>query len=159
MRIPIGAVIVSIFAVAWTAVGARNLGRTWFRVLLFAAILISTALIYVGGHVAAARPPTFNAKAYAVAVTLEAVLILLAVIILRITGRKYLLLPVISIIVGLHFFGMVPALGSSLYWWIGGAMSLLPIFTLSVLPRDFWDPVVGLGCALILWCAVVCAFF
>ncbi|HST31137.1 MAG TPA: hypothetical protein VLK27_09910 [Chthoniobacterales bacterium] len=159
MKIPIGAIIVSIFAVTWTAAGARNLGRTRFRLLFLASVLISGALIYAGTHIVPAHPPMFNGKAYAIAVTLEALLIFLAVMILRMTDHKSLLLPVISIIVGLHFFGMVPALSSNLYWWIGGAMFLLPIFTMSILPRKSWDPVVGLGCALILWCAVICAFF
>jgi hypothetical protein len=159
VRIPVGAIIVSGFAVAWTAAGARNLGRRWFALLFFLSIWISLGLIYAGAHIAPAHPAVFNGKAYGIAVTFEAVLIFFAVLILRMVNRKYLLLPVISIIVGLHFFGMVPALGSNLYWWIGAAMFLLPIFTVSLLPRNIWEPVVGLGCALILWCAVICAFF
>jgi hypothetical protein len=159
VRIPVGAIIVSGFAVAWTAAGARNLGRRWFALLFFLSIWISLGLIYAGAHIAPAHPAVFNGKAYGIAVTFEAVLIFFAVLILRMVNRKYLLLPVISIIVGLHFFGMVPALGSNLYWWIGAAMCLLPIFTVSLLPRNIWEPVVGLGCALILWCAVICAFF
>ncbi|HWY50851.1 MAG TPA: hypothetical protein VNW72_05150 [Chthoniobacterales bacterium] len=159
MRIPVGAVIVSAFAIAWTAVGARSLPRKLFAILLVAAILISAALIYIGARMAPPHPPVFNGRAYSLAVAFEAVLIFLTVVVLRMTNRKYLLLPVISIIVGLHFFGMVVALGSSLYWSIGGAMCLLPILTMSILPRHVWDPVVGLGCAVILWFAVICAFF
>jgi hypothetical protein len=92
-------------------------------------------------------------------VAFEAVLIFLAVLFFRRSDRKHRLLPIISIIVGLHFFGMVAALGSNLYWWIGGAMCVLPIVTMSMLPRHIWNPVVGLGCAVILWSAVICAFF
>ena len=159
MRIPVGAVIVSAFAIAWTAVGARSLPRKLLAILLVAAILISAALIYVGAQIAPGHPPVFNGRTYSIAVALEAAFIVLAVVVLRMTNRKYLLLPVISIIVGLHFFGMVAALGSGLYWWIGAAMCALPIITLSISPRNFWDPVVGLGCAVILWFAVICAFF
>jgi hypothetical protein len=159
VRIPIGAILVSAFAIAWTAAGAKNLGRLWFGLLFFLSILISAALIYAGAHMAPAHPLLFNGKAYAIAVVFEAVLIFLAVIVLRATNRKNLLLPVISLIVGLHFFGMVSALGSNFYWWIGGAMCLLPILTLALLPGRIWQPVVGLGCAVILWFAVIRAFF
>lgn len=159
MRIPIGAIIVSVFAIVWTAAGARNLGRRWFALLFFMSILISLGLICAGSHTEPSYPAVFHGKAYGIAVTFEAVLIFFAVLILRMMDRKYLLLPVISIIVGLHFFGMVPALGSNLYWWIGAAMCLLPILTVLILPRNIWEPVVGLGCALILWSAVICAFF
>jgi hypothetical protein len=159
VKIPIGAIIVSIFAIAWMAAGTRTLGRAWFRFLFSMSILISIALVYAAAHIVPSHPPIFNGKAYGIAVTIEAILIVLAVVVLRMTDRKYLLLPVISVIVGLHFFGMVPALGSNLYWWVGAAMCLLSIFTIAVLPRMVWDPVVGLGCALILWCAVICAFF
>ena len=147
------------FAVVWVAAGARTLGRKWFAFLFLSAILISIGLIYTGTRIAPAHPITFNGKAYGIAVALEAILIVFAVVILRATNRKQLLLPIISVIVGLHFFGMVPALGSNLYWWIGGGMSLLSILTMAVLPQKAWAPTVGLGSALILWFAVVGAFF
>ena len=159
MKIPIGAIIVPGFAIAWTAAGAPSLGRKWFAFLLTLSILISFALIYAGSCIESAHSPVFNGRAYSIAVTAEAVLIFLAVIVLRILNRKDLILPIISLIVGLHFFGMVPALGSNLYWWIGGAMSLLPILTMSILPRPVWNPVAGLSCAVILWFAVICGFF
>lgn len=159
MRIPIGAIIVSMFAVIWVAAGTRNLGRRWFIGFFLLSILVSAGLIYAGTHIEPAHLPVFNGKAYGIAVAVEAILIVSAVIFLRNTGRKCLLLPVISIIVGLHFFGMVPALGSNLYWWIGGAMCLLAILTILALPRKAWDPTIGLGSALILWFAVICAFF
>lgn len=159
MRVPIGAIIVSVFAVVWVAMGARSLGRRVFAALLTAAILISLGLIYTSAHIQPAYPAAFHPKPYAIAVSAEVFLIMAAVVVLMRTNRKHLLLPTISIIVGLHFFGMVPALGSNLYWWIGGAMCLLPVLAISILPRGLWQPVVGLGCALILWSAVICAFF
>ena len=159
MRIPVGAIIVSTFAVIWTAVGARNLDRRWFLSLLLMSILISLGVIYVAGHIQPARPFTFNAKAYNLSVAFEVILIFFAVLLLRGEERKALLLPVISIIAGLHFIGMVWALGSNLYWWIAGAMCLLPVITMSMLPQNKWGPVVGLGCAVILWLSAICAFF
>jgi hypothetical protein len=159
LKIPIGAIIVSGFAIVWTAAGARSLGRKWFAFLLAISILISAGLIYAGSRIEPEHSPVFNGRAYSIAVTAEAVLIILVVVVLRMMSRKDLILPVISLIVGLHFFGMVPALGSNLYWWIGGAMALLPILTMSILPQKFWPPVVGFGCAVILWLSALGAFF
>ena len=159
MKIPVGAIIVSCFAVIWTAAGARSLGRRWFAFLLSMSILISLGVIYAGGHIETGRPLTFNSKAYNISVAFEAVLIFFAVLFFRQPDRKHRLLPIVSIIVGLHFFGMVWALGSNLYWWVGGAMCLLPILATSILPQNLWAPVVGLGCAVILWLSAVRAFF
>jgi hypothetical protein len=159
MKIPVGAVIVSAFAVLWTAAGARGLGRRWFVFLLAASILISAGIVIAAGHIQPPHPIAFNAKAYNVSVAVEAVLIFCAIVFLRRAGRKDLLLPVISFIVGLHFFGMVWALDSNLYWWIGGAMCLLSLLALMFLPRSYRMPTVGFGCAVILWFAAVAAFF
>ncbi len=158
-RVPIGAIIVSLFAIVWVAAGARTLERKYFAMLLLAAICISLGLIYLSSQFVPRHPQVFHAKPYEIAVVAEVIFILLAVVILRGLNRKDLLLPVISIIVGLHFFGMVPALGSGLYWWIGGAMCLLPIIVISFLPGRWWQLSVGLGCAVVLWTAVICASF
>lgn len=159
MRIPIGAIIVSTFAVVWTAAGTRNLERRWFVWLLLMSILISLGVVYAGARMQPAHPFTFNVRAYNLSILFEVVLIFFAVLFLRGAERKDLLLPTISIIVGLHFIGMVWALGSNLYWWIAGAMCLLPVITVSILRRGLWAPVVGLGCAVILWLSSICAFF
>jgi hypothetical protein len=159
MRIPIGAIIVSCFAIIWTAAGSRDLRRPWFTVLLSSSVLISVAIVVAAGQIQPAHPVRFNARAYNWSIGFETIFILLAVIFLTKTDRKYLLLPVISLIVGLHFFGMIWALGSNNYWWIGTAMCFLPIVTMSILPRNLWMPVVGLGCALILWLSAIWALF
>jgi len=153
----IGAIVVSTFAVIWIAAGTRNLGRRWFSCLL--SISISLGVIVAAEKIALAHRATFNGKAYGLSVAFEAVLIFLAVFFLRSGDRKRFLLPIISIIVGLHFFGLVWALGSNEYWFVGSAMCLLSILTISILPRNLWDSVVGLGCAVILWFSVICAFF
>jgi NAD/NADP transhydrogenase beta subunit len=127
--------------------------------LVFLASLDFVGVIVAVGKVAPARPAAFNGKAYGLSVALEAVLILVAVLFLRSGDRKRFLLPIISIIVGLHFFGLVWALGSNEYWFVGSAMCSLSILTMSLLPRNLWDSVVGLGCAVILWFSVICAFF
>ena len=155
----IGAIVVSTFAVIWIAAGTRNLGRRWFSWLLSISILISLGVIVAAGKIAPVHPAMFNGKAYSVSIAFEAVLIFLAVLVFRSDDRKRFLLPIITIIVGLHFFGLVWALGSNEYWFVGSAMCLLSILTMSFLPRNLWDSVVGLGCAVILWFSVICAFF
>ena len=154
----IGAIVVSTFAVIWIAAGTRNLGRRWFSWLLSISILISLGVIVAAAKIAPAHRATFNGKAYGLSVAFETVLIFLAVFFLRSGDRKRFLLPIISIIVGLHFFGLVWALGSN-EWFVGSAMCLWSILTMSILPRNLWDSVVGLGCAVILWFSVICAFF
>jgi hypothetical protein len=159
MKISIGAVIVSIFAIIWTAAGTHQLGRRWFALLSLMSILASLGVIYAATRITPAHSVAFNATAYNISVVFEAVLIFLAVVFLVRSGNKQFLLPVISILVGLHFFGMVWALGSNIYWFIGVAMCFLSILTMSILPQTLRAPVVGLGCAVILWSSVICAFF
>jgi len=131
-------IVVSIFAVIWIAAGTRNLGRRWFSWLLSISISISLGVIVAAGKISPAHPATFNGKAYGLSVAFEAILIFLAVLLLSSGDRKRFLLPIISIIVGLHFFGLVWAFGSNEYWFVGSAMCLLSILTMSILPRNLW---------------------
>jgi len=153
----IGAIIVGVLAVAWTAAGARVLGRGWLLALSALAILISVAIAHLAMHHGSAYPFKFNGAAYGIAVALELIGIVIAVMILRSQRLYDFILPVISIIVGLHFFGMVPALGSDEYWWIGGAMCVWPLATMLLTPRRWWIPMTGLGCAVILWVSILCS--
>jgi hypothetical protein len=155
----IGAIVVSTFAVIWIAAGTRILGRRWFFWLISISLLISLGVIFAAGKIAPTHPATFNGKAYGLSVAFEAVLIFLTILFLRSGDRKRFLLPIISIIVGLHFFGLVWALRSNEYWFVGSAMCLLSILTMSILRRILWDSVVGIGSAVILWFSVICAFF
>ncbi len=156
MRFPIGVTILSIFAVLWTAAGTHQLRRRWFAVFLSLSIVISSGVIGFAMRATPKHPAVFNAFAYTVSVAFEAVLILLAVAFLVRFQRNQFLLPIISIIVGLHFFGMVWALGSNWYWGVGAAMCLLPILTMSISPQRLWPLIIGVGCAVILWVSAVC---
>ena len=138
-------IVVSIFAVIWIAAGTRNLGRRWFSWLLSISISISLGVIVAAGKISPTHPATFNGKAYGLSVAFEAILIFLAVLLLSSGDRKRFLLPIISIIVGLHFFGLVWAFGSNEYWFVGSAMCLLSILTMSILPRNLWDSLPALA--------------
>jgi len=156
----IGAIIVAGFAVLWVAAGASNFSRQSFGCLLVLSILISAAIVFAAIRVPFAQNSAgFDGRVYGIFVTLEAIAIVCAVILLNRFDSKQYLMPVIALIVGLHFFGMVPALHSAEFWWVGGAMCALSLLTVSTLPRRVWTPVVGIGCAMILWLSALGAFF
>jgi hypothetical protein len=156
----IGAIIVACFAVLWVAAGASQLNRRWFVTLLALAVLISGAIIFAVTRIPFGRHSGgFNGKIYGIFVMLEFLAILTAAVLLNRSGRTEYLIPVIAFIVGAHFFGMVPALRSNDFWWVGGIMCALPLATMSTLPQRFWSPVVGIGCAVILWLSALRAFF
>ena len=156
----VGAVIVASFALLWAAAGAHQLARHWFVSILSISTLISTAVI-----IAAIRAPIgkhsggFDGTIYAIFVTLEVMAIVISAALLNRSSRKQYLIPVIAFIVGAHFFGMLAALHSNEFWWIGGAMCALPLLTILILAQKFWAPVVGIGCAVILWFSALRAFF
>lgn len=153
----IGAIVIGVFAVVWTAAGARELGRGWMFTLVALAIFISAAIGYLAAHHASAYPFNFNPAAYGIAVGFEFIGIFVSLIILRSRCLYDFILPVISIIVGLHFFGMVPALGSREYWWVAAAMCAWPLAVMLFTPRRWWTPMTGLGCAVILWVSLLCS--
>jgi len=124
------------------------------------AIAISGAIVFAATRIPFGRHSgEFNGKIYGIVVMLEFLAILIAAVLLNRSGRTEYLMPVIALIVGLHFFGMVPATHSNDFWWIGGIMCALPLATMSILPQRFWSLVVGFGCALILWLSALRAFF
>jgi hypothetical protein len=156
----IGAIIVACFAVLWVAAGASQLDRRWFVTLLALAILISGAIVFAATRIPFGRHSGgFNGKVYGIFVMLEFIAILIAAMLLNRAGRTEYLMPAIACVVGVHFFGMVPALRSNDFWWVGGVMCALPLATMSILPQKIWSPVVGIGCAVILWLSALRAFF
>jgi hypothetical protein len=156
----IGAIILACFAVAWVAAGTQQLDRRWFGSLFVMAALISVAIVVAATQIPFGRDSAgFDGRIYGIFVTLEAVAIICAVVLLKRLNAKPYLIPVIAFIVGVHFFGMVPALRSNDFWWVGGGMCVLSLLTMSILPQRVWGPVVGIGSALILWLSALCAFF
>ena len=156
----IGAIVVACFAVFWVVAGTQALGRRWFVLMLAMSIVISSAIVLAAMHVPFGRESGgFNGRIYGIFVTLEIVAIFIAVVLLKRIGAKQFVVPVIALIVGAHFFGMVPALHSNQFWWVGGVMCVLPVVTILALPQSTWAPVVGIGCAVILWSSALSAFF
>jgi hypothetical protein len=170
---PIGAILLASFAVLWAGLGARSLGRSWALRLTAFSALLSLALINVAVRQLQAptgkmtgQPMAYNPRAYWLSVAFEAIAIPVAVFVLRRTGRYRYILPAIGLVVGLHFFGLVPAFGSLEFAWIGGAICGLVLASVALLPPtatwkvagsplqvELWSVVVGLGCSAILSCS------
>jgi hypothetical protein len=80
-------------------------------------------------------------------------------------GQDRFDMPVLALIVGIHFFGMGAAFHKRLHHWVGAAMCLVALLSLILLPppgaetMSTSDLVVGLGCAVILWSFVLITAF
>ena len=169
----IGAIIVASFAGASAGLGLRSLGRGLAIRLTLASTLLSLALVIAGvGQLRSASTTTaagvLHPNAYWFSVAFEAVAIPLAVFILKRRGQHRYILPIIALIVGLHFFALVPASGSFEFAWIGSTITVIALATIWFLPPtvtwrvgpsrrqvDLWALVVGIGCAAVLWCLAV----
>jgi len=156
----VGAIILACFAVFWVAAGTYEFRRLQFAFALTVAILISAGIVIASTRIPFGKQSGgFDGKIYGIFVTLEVVAIVITVGLLNRFGAKQYVIPAVAFIVGAHFFGMVPALRSNDFWWVGGAVCVLPLLTISISPQRFWAPVVGVGCAVILWLSALRAFF
>ncbi|OLE52433.1 MAG: hypothetical protein AUG51_18205 [Acidobacteria bacterium 13_1_20CM_3_53_8] len=103
-------------------------------------------------------------RAFKLAVIFEAVAIPVSVGVLSRIRRFEYILPVIALIVGLHFFAMLPTFKERRYLIAGVAICLLAVLTVLFLPQTMsiewnrgqhqfavWSVVVGFGCTVILW--------
>lgn len=78
---------------------------------------------------------------------------------LTLSGHAEAVTPVIAIIVGLHFIGLITAFRSGLFGWVAGAFCVIGGVALA-LPTQVGEVAlrqvfVGLGCAVALWLSVM----
>jgi len=172
----IGALITLIFGVLWALWGDLALGGLLGLLLTvgtvaFAAALIAAAvrLLLVTQRMRSGTPINpFKAFSYRLALIFEAIAIPVVDGDLSKTHHAVYVAPVTAIIVGIHFFGLVPAFKTRLYLVIGGAMCALASLTMFLLPATetvggavsphqflIWTVVVSLGCAAILWLSAI----
>lgn len=107
----------------------------------------------------------FRTRAYRLAVLFEAVAIPVAAVALNDAGYPGAVVSAIAAIVGLHFFGLIPAFRSWRFAAVGGAMVAVGLLSLLLLSgagasgadsgADPRGAAVGLGCALVLWIGVL----
>ena len=168
-------VISALFGLWWGLTGTAGLPPP-FELLGRSVILIITLALFAvafGVFRFARRLPSagdenavnpFRTRAYWISVLLMALAIPSASVALRNNGFADALIPVVAIIVGLHFFGLIRAFDSLSFALIGGAMCLVGVLALG-LPVHvslntgasiaLRETVVGVGCALILWSGVL----
>ena len=159
------------FALGWGIGGSLALSGSWRVVILTLVIATSLGLATVGfrfyrqaGQMVASGRPLVNpflTTAYRVSVVAMLIAFPIAGRLLTLSGHADAIMPVIAIIVGLHFLGLVPAFRSGTFVWVAVAFGLLGTVALFVptqlaqFPRlELRAAVVGLGCALILWLSV-----
>jgi hypothetical protein len=144
-----GMAISSIMGFFWCLAGALALPQAGRVGAMAAAFLVSGALLYAN----ASRPTAaskFNRKIFSVAVAFEVVGIAAAVWLLTRSHEPTLIVPVIAVIVGLHFIGMWLATDNRTYLGIAVAMSVAGLGS-TLLPFPARMQVAALASAIILW--------
>jgi len=82
---------------------------------------------------------------------IEGAAIFLVVVLLNATGRPDFILPVIALIVGLHFFPLARLFGASIYYVTGLLGCVIGVAGLLIADPALRHSVVGLSFGLLLW--------
>jgi hypothetical protein len=119
----IGALFGFLFGVLWLLIGANAVGNPASDVIAYVGILLFVlAAARVIRRPARRYDRRFKMSYYIAAVVAEVAAIAVAQSWLASHGQTELLMPVIGIIVGLHFIGLWLASGHRLFAWLTGAM-------------------------------------
>ncbi|CAM3949072.1 hypothetical protein [Deinococcus frigens] len=157
--------ISTIFAVIWGINGSLALSGGWRVAALGVVAVITAALVWVAlnFHRAAAHasvgadaplPNPFLTTAYWVSVIVMLIAFPVAARTLTANGLEDAIMPAAVIIMGLHFIGLISAFRNGIYAWVAVAFCLLGIAAL-FLPVEIRVAVLSLGCAVILWLAMM----
>lgn len=162
--------ISALFALAWGLNGSAALPGGWRTATAALVVLVTLALVAAAAvfnrrarrappDPAATRNP-FRTVSYRVAVVAILVAIPVAGRVLTLAGQGDAVMPVVAVIVGLHFVGLVRAFESRAFAWVAGAFCVLELGALFLPVRvgetlALRHAVVGLGCALVLWLSLV----
>lgn len=161
--------ITTFFGALWGMVGAFALSGA---VSLLAGVLVGTVtvVLLLGSvrllqlsrrlPVAAGEVGTnpFWRGSYRLAVLFEVTAIPISAVVLNNAGYPRAVILAVAVIVGLHFFGLIPAFRSRWFAAVGGAIVAVGLLSLvlptgtGVSPRG---ALVGLGCAFVLWVSVL----
>jgi hypothetical protein len=161
----IGAILGMAFGGIWAIAGAMGLAPGWRLPVAVLAAAATVALIAAPGfaHLHPTASGTFRGTIYGLWVGFEVVAIAAAAVVLNRCGRQDLLMPVIGIIVGVHFVGLWQATG--LLRFVTIAVGVTAVCALSLLlPGHDADGmsarqvVAGVGTGLVLWLAGVWTF-
>lgn len=162
--------ITAFFGALWGLIGAAALpnGLSLPATLLVVAVTVALLVAGVWFIRLSRRLPNpsigvganpFGTRAYRLAVLFQVVGIPAAAIVLNNIGHPGAVVSAVAAIVGLHFFGLIPAFESWRFAAVGGAMVLIGLLSL-LLPYGAGGTsprgaLVGLGCAVVLWAGVL----
>lgn len=157
--------ISAVFALIWGINGSLALPGGWSVLALGVVLLVTAALAWLvltfGRRVRGApvgsdspMPNPFTTTAYRVSLIAMIVAFPITARFLTANGWDDAIMAAVVIIVGLHFIGLVSAFRNGIFAWVAGAFCLLGVASL-FLPVAVRTPVLGLGCALILWLGVM----
>jgi hypothetical protein len=166
--VAIGALIATCFGFGWAITGVQGVPSRWrlsvLGIAILISLLISTGILWrLRSHPhLVSGSATFKGAIYWSSVAFETVAILVAVFALRWKGLKDYIMPTVAFIVGVHFFGLAPAIVSSNSGFIlvGAAMCILAAAIILGLGRSLISSaqsmaVTGFGCAVILWASAL----
>lgn len=166
--------ICTVFGAIWGVSGSAALPGVWRWfgggvVLAVTVVLLRTAAAFrrsAKRSTSASTEPSanpFRTPAYRLAVGAEIIAIPVAGRVLTANGFSEAVMPAVAAIVGLHFFGLVPAFRSRYFAWVGGAFCAVALAALALPVRatlgggevGLRAAFVGLGCAAVLWLGTV----
>jgi small-conductance mechanosensitive channel len=163
-------IMMGFFAVMWVFWATRSLSGQIALWTLGVAVVVSVliALVVRAGarnipEDSSSTPP--NWKVFWGWVAFEIVAAVVGLSLLNQFGQYRFDMPVLALIVGIHFFGMGAAFHKRLHHLVGAAMCLVALLSSIWLPPagaetvSICDLVVGLGCAEILWSFVLITAF
>lgn len=156
--------ISAVFALVWGLNGSLALPGGWRFLALAVVVLVSGVFAFLAlkfsREAAHAPAPTgkvppnpFTTPAYRISLIAMIVAFPVAARLLSAAGLEDAIMPAVVIIVGLHFIGLVSAFRNAAFAWVAGAFCVLGGASL-LLPAELRTPVLGLGCAVILWLGV-----
>ena len=157
--------ITTFFGALWGMVGAFALRSA---LSLLAGVLVGTVtvVLLLGSArllrlsqrlpVAAGEAGTYpiGTRSYRLAVLFEVIAIPISAAVLNNAGYPGAVISAVAVIVGLHFFGLIPAFRSRRFAAVGGAIVAVGLLSLVLPTGSGVSPrgaLVGLGCALVLW--------
>ena len=149
------------FAAIWWVVGAAVAGRS--SLLLYAVGLATSAVLVLLGWRRARQATdasderSHRGRVVGIASAVEGVMILVAVNVLAIMGRRDLTAPVVAIIVGLHFAPLARWLPAPIYYLTGALLVVVGLASAAIQEPTARILTVCFGAAAALWlsCTVV----
>ena len=168
-----GIIFMAFFGTLWAGIGIRGLQGWGFLWLLILSLLIGGILL-LGGIVLIMNSKRLSNKMVegdsyrwkrknmwlGIIIALEGILMATASVICESTNHLDLFVPVMALIVGVHFFPLAHLFQVKLYYISGSLLCLLSIITLIALPIRVswgnneimvWWTFVGFSSALVLW--------